>query len=261
MIKATALKQVSIENMSIVSNVLTKKCQNITIEHSKNAEQVPHAVAELACKMLQMDTDIRQLLKELRVLYVSKREDFHFGLNGFSKEAKADIIEIFQKLYGVISEVRYCPDCDVLNGKLVFSPRAQMFITGQYMEIAIRKVVSDVLSELEKKHGKQFKLYANTKVATVDGRMKNEFDLIIENITDAMVYVIEIKSGKNFRDFDKLARIGREYGIVPNRLLLIDNYLTTSQMETIEYFCEYYCANLEQDNLKQKLITMIENDL
>ena len=35
----------------------------------------------------------------------------------------------------------------------------------------------------------------------------------------------------------------------------------SSQMETIEYFCEYYCANLEQDNLRQKLITMIENDL
>ena len=73
--------------------------------------------------------------------------------------------------------------------------------------------------------------------------------------------MIEIKSGKQFRDYDKLARIGREYRIVPNRLLLIQNYLTTGQMETIEYFCEYYCANLEQDNLEQRLMTMIENDL
>ena len=129
------------------------------------------------------------------------------------------------------------------------------------MEIAIRKVVSGVLAKLEKKHGKHFKLYANTKVATVDGKLKNEFDLIIENVTDALVYVIEIKSGKQFRDYDKLARIGREYRIVPNRLLLIQNYLTTGQMETIEYFCEYYCANLEQDNLEQRLMTMIENDL
>ena len=136
-----------------------------------------------------------------------------------------------------------------------------MFITGQYMEIAIHKVVSDVLSQLETKHKKLFKLYANTKVATIDGKLKNEFDLIIENATDSVMYVIEIKSGKHFCDFDKLARIGHEYGIVPNRLLLVDNYLTTPQMETIEYFCEYYCANLEQDSLTQKLITMIENDL
>lgn len=141
------------------------------------------------------------------------------------------------------------------------SPKALMFINGQYMEIAIRKVVGDVLTKLEKKYGKQFKLYANTKVATVDGKLKNEFDLIIENVTDALVYVIEIKSGKQFRDYDKLARIGREYGIVPNRLLLVQNYLTTEQMETVEYFCEYYCANLEQDNLEHKLITMLENDL
>lgn len=32
-------------------------------------------------------------------------------------------------------------------------------------------------------------------------------------------------------------------------------------METVEYFCEYYCANLEKDNLEQKLISMIESDL
>lgn len=261
MIKATALRSVSTENMDIVANVLTKSSQNIKIEYSQNADLVPHAVENLACKMLQLDAYIRGILSDLRVLYVSKREDFHLSLNGFSKEAKAGIIDLFQNLYGVVTEVHYCADCNVLNGKLIFSPKAQMFITGQYMEIAIRKAVSDVLAKLATKHGKQFKLYANTKVATVDGKLKNEFDLIIENITDSIVYMIEIKSGKNFRDFDKLARIGREYGIVPNRLLLIDNYLNTSQMETIEYFCEYYCANLEQDNLEHKLITMIENDL
>ncbi len=261
MIKATALKPVTTENMNIVADVLTKRSQNIKIEYSQQADLVPYAVEALACKMLQLDADIRGLLNDLRVLYVSKREDFHLSLSGLSKEAKTGIIELFESLYGVMSEVHYCADCDVINGRLIYSPKAQMFITGQYMEIAIRKVLNDILTELEKKHRKQFKLYANTKVATIDGKLKNEFDLIIENVIDSIVYVIEIKSGKNFRDFDKLARIGREYGIVPNRLLLIDNYLTESQMETIEYFCEYYCANLEQDNLRQKLITMIENDL
>lgn len=171
------------------------------------------------------------------------------------KERQVSSIDLCQNLYGVIAEVRYCEDCEMLHGRLVLSPKALMFINGQYMEIAIRKVVGDVLTKLEKKYGKQFKLYANTKVATVDGK------LIIENVTDALVYVIEIKSGKQFRDYDKLARIGREYGIVPNRLLLVQNYLTTEQMETVEYFCEYYCANLEQDNLEHKLITMLENDL
>lgn len=264
MINATALRLVSAENMNVisnVSNVLTKSSQNIKIEYSKQADLIPSAVESLAFRMLKLDSEIRGFLNELRILFGAKREDFHFSLRGISNEGKADIVEICQNLYGVIAEVRYCEDCEMIHGRLVLSPKALMFINGQYMEIAIRKVVGDVLAKLEKKHGKQFKLYANTKVTTLDGKLKNEFDLIIENVTDALVYVIEIKSGKNFRDFDKLARIGREYGIVPNRLLLVQNYLTTDQMETVSYFCEYYCTNLEKDNLEQKLIAMIENDL
>lgn len=263
MINATALRPVSTENMDVVSNVsnvLTKSNQNIKIEYSKQADLVPRAVENLALRMFNLDAEIRDFLNELRILYGAKREDFHFSLSGVSKEGKAGIVDLCQNLYGVMTEVRYCEDCEMLRGRLVLSSKALMFINGQYMEIAIRKVVGDVLAKLEKKHGKQFKLYANTKVATVDGKLKNEFDLIIENVTDALIYVIEIKSGKN-RDFDKLARIGREYGIVPNRLLLVQNYLTTEQIETVEYFCEYYCANLEQDTLEEKLITMIENDL
>lgn len=260
MIKACALKPVTAEAMK-VSEVLTKSSQNIKIEYSQSADMVPRSVENLAYKMLQMDSDIRGILNDLRVLYVSKREDFHLSMNGLTKKAKADVIELFQNLYGVIAEVHYCPDCDILNGKLIFSSRAQRFITGEYMEIAIRKVVSDVLGKLEVKHGKQFKLYSNVKVATMDGNLKNEFDLVIENETDSIIYVLEVKSGKNFRDFDKLARIGREYEIVPNRLLLIDNYLSEEQMEIIEYFCEYYVANLEQNNLESKIVTMLENDL
>lgn len=261
MIKAAALKPVSTENINVVSNALTRRSQNIVIEYSRDIDHVPRAVEELAYRMFQMDADIRGLLNELRINYVNKKEDFHLSLKDVRSEAKTGVIDLFQNLYGVISEVHYCTDCDVLNGKLSLSPRAQGFITGQYMEIAIHKAVRDVLSGLEKKYGKPFRLYANTKVTTTDGRMKNEFDLIIENTQDSMVYMIEIKSGKNFRDFDKLARIGREYGIVPDRLLLIDNYLTTSQMETIEYFCEYYCANLEKGILESKLTAMLENDL
>ena len=264
MINATALRPVSAENMSIVSNVssvLTKNSQNIKIEYSKQADLIPSAVESLALRMLKLDADIRGFINELRILYGAKREDFHFSLSGISKEGKAGIIDLCQNLYGVIAEVRYCEDCEMLHGRLVLSPKALAFINGQYMEIAIRKVVGDVLVNLEKKHNKKFKLYANTKVTTLDGKLKNEFDLIIENVKDALVYVIEIKSGKTFRDFDKLARIGREYGIVPNRLLLVQNYLTTEQMETVSYFCEYFCTNLEKDNLERKLTTMVEADL
>ena len=49
MIKATALKPVTTENMNIVADVLTKRSQNIKIEYSQQADLVPHAVEALAC--------------------------------------------------------------------------------------------------------------------------------------------------------------------------------------------------------------------
>lgn len=43
MIKATALKPVTTENLNIVANVLTKRSQNIKIVYSQNADLAPHA--------------------------------------------------------------------------------------------------------------------------------------------------------------------------------------------------------------------------
>ena len=121
MIKATALKPVTDENRNLVADVLTKRSQNIKIEYSQNAELVPPAVENLACKMLHLDAEIRGLLNNLRGFYVTKQEDFHLSLRGLSKEAKSSIIDLFESLYGVMSEIRYCADCDVINGKLIFS--------------------------------------------------------------------------------------------------------------------------------------------
>lgn len=101
MIKVTALKPVTTENMNIVANVLTKRSQNIKIEYSQNADLAPHAVEALACKMLPLDADISGLLNDLRVLYVSKREDLHLSLRGLSKEAKTSIIDLFESLYAL----------------------------------------------------------------------------------------------------------------------------------------------------------------
>ena len=68
MIKATALKPVTTENMDIVTDMLTKRSQNIKIEYSQHADLVPHAVESLACRMLQLDADIRGFLNDLRVI-------------------------------------------------------------------------------------------------------------------------------------------------------------------------------------------------
>ena len=68
------------------------------------------------------------------------------------------------------------------------------------------------------------------------------------------IWYLDLFAGKNDHEAVKRAGAGGHKEI--NR-----TNLTTEQMETVEYFCEYYCANLEQDNLEHKLITMLENDL
>lgn len=134
-----------------------------------------------------------------------------------------------------------------------------MFMTGQYLEIAVYEYTKQIVEEIARKHNKTFEMYRNVRVATKEGLLKNEFDIVIE--FNGTIYVLEIKSGKNFREFDKYMYIGQEYKIVPNRFLLVDNYLTDANAETVEYFCDYYVSNLSGDSLKNKIVTMIENDI
>ncbi len=80
MIKASALKPLASDYKNTVADVLTKRSQDIIIEYSQSSDLVPHAVETLACEMLQLDADVRDLLNNLRVLYVSKRENFHLSI-------------------------------------------------------------------------------------------------------------------------------------------------------------------------------------
>lgn len=260
-LKASALCAVTHEevknNVGDLSNLI-KHNQNIVIESSKDSNKIPAAVENLAYRMMEHDELLKEIICDLRMLYNSKKEDFCLSLTGKTNEEKEIIVSLFQDMYGVISTLHYCRDCNVLNGKLVISPKAQLFITGQYLEIALYKHARDILDELSRKYQKSYRLYRNVKVATKEGLLKNEFDLVIE--FDGVFYVIEVKSGKNFREFDKFSQIGKEYCIVPDRLLLVDNYISAEQADTIQYFCDYYVSNLSNNSFSRKLITMIEND-
>lgn len=261
MIKAKALNVISMQEsnkIGLASLIVNK--QNIIIESSNDTQVVvPDSVSDLAVRLLKYDELIKEIINELRMLYTSKREDFHISLSQKSKEEKEIIVSLFQDMYGIISVFHYMPEIEMLNGKIIISPRAQAFITGQYLEIAVYKRTVDIIKRLAVQYGKAYKVYHNVKVATCEGRLKNEFDVVVE--FNGFIYVIEIKSGRNFREFDKYMYIGREYNIVPDRFLLVDNYLTNEHAKTIEYFCNYYVCNLTENSLETKLTKMIENDL
>ncbi len=258
MIKASALalRPVMKERETKLS-IFKQNHQNIILDEASK-ERVPSGVEELSYKLMRHDSLIKEYIVTLRDNFKCKREDFHFSLAGKTEEEKKIIVELFEEMYGIVTLLHYCPDTQMLNGRISLAPKAQGFILGQYMEIAVCKQVKDVLADLSAKHHKKFEVYRNVKVSTKEGLTKNEFDVVIES-EEGDIWVIEVKSGHCFRNHPQYTSIGRTYGIVPNHFLLVSNSLTEKQCETVQYFCDYYACNLEEGSLTQKLTAMIEN--
>lgn len=232
--------------------------QNIVIESVGDDEEIPEAVSHLAVRMMNSNELIKNLLRELRQLYIRGQKEFRLSLAGRSDGEKKQIISLFQDMAGLVSSVRYCSEFQSLNGFLTATPKAQMFLTGRYLELAVYETVRDVLQELAVKYKTEYEIYRNVRVATREGKLKNEFDIVAH--LGNIFYVIECKSGKCFSDWGSFAEVGATYGIVPDRLLLVDSFISDSKAECIEYFCDYYVCNLNNNSLREKVTKMISND-
>lgn len=233
--------------------------QNIVIESIGDGAAIPESVIELAVRMMNSNELIKDLLLELRQNYIRGQKEFYLSLAGKSESEKKQIIALFQEMSGLVSSVRYCAEFQSLNGSLLLTPKAQKFLTGQYLELAVYEFIRDVLEELAEKYHADYEIYRNVRVASCKGQLKNEFDIVI--CFNKLFYVVECKSGKNFCDWGGFAEIGQRYGIVPDRLLLVDSFVSDSQAERIEFFCDYYVCNLKRDSLREKVSRMIGNDM
>lgn len=233
--------------------------QNIVIESVGSNEKIPEAVGQLAIKMMKNNVLIKDLLHELRQFYIRGQKDFRLSLAGRSDAEKKQIISLFQDMAGLVSNVRYFPAFQSLNGSLVVMPKAQMFLTGQYLELAVYQTIKGVLQKLSEKYKAEYEIYRNVRVADSDGKLKNEFDIAFR--FNRIWYIVECKSGKCFSDWSSVAELGVTYNIVPDRLLLVDAYISDSKAECIEYFCNYYVCNLSGNTLQEKVTKMVMNDL
>lgn len=233
--------------------------QNIVIESVGSDEKIPAAVGQLAVRMMNSNELIRDLLHELRQLYIRGQKEFQLSLAGRSEAEKKQIISLFQDMAGLVGNVRYYSEFQSLNGSLAVMPKAQMFLTGQYLELAVYQTIKDVLRELAVKYQADYDIYRNVRVATREGKLKNEFDIAFQ--FNGIWYIVECKSGKWFSDWGSFAELGMTYNIVPNRLLLVDSFISDSKAECIEYFCDYYVCNLSADTLREKVTGMINNDI
>ena len=233
--------------------------QNIVIESVGSDEKIPEAVGQLAIKMMKNNDLIKNLLHELRQFYIRGQKEFRLSLAGKSDAEKKQIISLFQDMAGLVSNVRYFPAFQSLNGSLVVMPKAQMFLTGQYLELAVYQTIRDVLQELSVKYQAEYEIYRNVRVADSEGKLKNEFDIAFQ--FNGIWYIVECKSGKCFSDWSSFVELGVTYNIIPDHLLLVDAYISDSKADCIEYFCDYYACNLSGNTLQEKVTKMVMNEL
>ena len=242
-----------------IEGMLTKK-QDFIIVSSGNQEAIPDCITSLALFLVQKDTLMKPFIRKLRQQYIEQQSSFSFSLAAWSPAERKEICEIFsEELCGIVGSVVFDRTHSVLTGNLVLSAPARKFLTGEYMEIGVAEIIRRAMDDLTSRQHIPYQIYRNVMVSTKEGNIKNEFDIVIE--CQGFYYVVEIKSGVNFNSWDKPLEVGKTYGIVPNRLLLADSYLTDVQAGRIERFCEYYVSNLDNEMLKTKVIQMISNDL
>lgn len=239
---------------------LIGKKQNIVIESYGEDEDVRDCITRLAVLLVKEDPLMKGFIRKLRQQYCNKQKPFSFSIDGWSETDKQKIRHIFsEELCGVVDSVDVDSNPNIVSGNLVFSPAAYRFIAGQYMEIGVYEIVKEVMKEIAARCKIRWNVYRNVVVTTKNGVPKNEFDVVIE--CEGMFYVIEVKSGETFSAWGSLVDSGREYGIVPDRLLLVDSWLSDEKAGRIEEHCQYYVANMENDTLRKKLLKMISNDL
>lgn len=233
--------------------------QNIVIESVGDDEKIPEAVGQLAIRLMKNNYIIKDLLHELRQLYIRGQKNFRLSLTEKSDMERRQIIALFQDMTGIVNNVHYYSEFQSLNGSLIVMPKAQSFLTGQYLELAVYQTIKDVLQELGEKYHVDYEIFHNVRVADKEGKLKNEFDIAFQ--FNGIWYIVECKSGKCFSDWGSFAELGVNYNIVPNRLLLVDSFISDSKAECIEYFCDYYVCNLSGNTLREKVMKMISNDI
>lgn len=239
---------------------LIGKKQNIVIESYGEDGDYKECLIRLAVLLVKEDFLMKGFIRKLRQQYIDKQRSFSFSISAWNESEKKKLREIFSdELSGIVDNVDVTSNLDVITGNLVFSPPARIFLTGQYMEIGVYEIAKEVMCEIAARCNINWKIYRNVKVTTKSGFPKNEFDIVIE--CEGIFYVIEVKSGGNFNSWGSLVDSGREYNIVPGRLLLVDSWLSDKKVECIEEFCRYYVSNLEHDTLRKKILTMITNSL
>jgi hypothetical protein len=257
-VAGSELQEEKVKNANYTKlNRLLEGKDGLRIEQIHTREDIPEAVVKLAEKLVKMDSTTRDILRQLKKQYISKKKSFIIDLSDKNPGQIGEICNLFENMAGLVSNLEYSSKAKLLRGDILLTSKAQQFITGGYLEIAAFRVIEEEVRNLADKFDLETEVYRNVRIATCEGYLVNEFDVAIA-IADK-VFLIECKSGEHFSDWNKLSVVGAEYGVVPDRLLLLDTCLSTEKASIIEYFCEYYVA-YDYDSLREKFREMVSKN-
>ena len=183
------------------------------------------------------------------------RKCFHinYSLAQASESEKDVIIGLAERFgeYGIISNVFYNRNTNVINGVVSSAPRIINFLNGDYLEFYGRTVAERVVKESAQKYGVDYEIYSNVIISR--DAEKHELDIVFR--VGDNVFWSEIKSGK-FSDFDNYRKLGVLMGVNPDRHILLTAETSDEASEVISWFYQFYVSNIE--NFKNKLEEMID---
>lgn len=241
-------------------NSLVGNMQNLIVELKEEERKVPQSVIDMAVRMTDQIALIQDLLHKIRFCYQENRNWFKFSLKDKSQEEQVTIAALLLSMNGLINGLEIDENNKLLEGTLLMTTTARRFLEGKFLEIGVYKKTQKVVEDLAKRYQiDTYGVYRNVRIKNRSKcQTKNEFDIVIR--FGDYFYILECKSGRSFEDWARLYELGKNYNIVPDRLMLVDPNVSEEKAETIEYFCEYYICNLNGDSLREKITQMLSKD-
>lgn len=229
--------------------------RSMVIQAPEKAQPVPESVLRLADLMLENRDLLETVIESLRKSIPAKKYTFFVNVDHLSKAEQKKLVSILYEMAGVMANVHLSGNKPViLSGRLIASSRALSFITGRYVEYALYYRARKVVRKTAESLNTTCQVFHNVIITNQDHVILNEFDLVIE--LGGLLFVVEIKSGRNFSDFDKYIQIVCNYQL-EGRFLLVTSSLEDEIAQRIEYFCGYAACGLEPGEFEKRLESLL----
>lgn len=195
-----------------------------------------------------------KFIKYIRTSIIHKTSQCSFSLAKLSDAEKKATIDIANELcsFGILTKSSVIKN-DILDGSFNFTARFSKFISGEFLEIAVYKLVLTLLEDL-KSRVDDLDYEVLTNVIATNKQFQREYDLFLR-LKD-QVFLFEMKSGRA-EDFAYYYTKGVELGLYPDNLFVVLSDRTHEELELLTHFHEMNITNYAK--LHDILISLFNN--